>query len=75
MEQIIIRVKDKQKAKRLIDLLLVLDFVDSIEADEMVNDAEENTNHKEEEFFALAGLWQGRDINLETIRQQAWPRR
>ena len=30
MEQIIIQVKDKEKAKVLLDLLAVLDFVDSV---------------------------------------------
>lgn len=26
----------------------------------------------EEDFFSSAGLWQDRDINQETLRQQAW---
>jgi hypothetical protein len=75
MEQIIIRIKDKQKARRLIDLLAVLDFVDSIEAEEAVSPiGDDTTQEATDDFFALAGLWQGRDISQETIRQQAWPR-
>lgn len=27
---------------------------------------------KEEDFFSLAGLWQDREISLESIRKQAW---
>lgn len=76
MEQIIIRIKDKQKARRLIDLLKILDFIDSIEADDMVISMKEaNLMKEEDDFFALAGLWQGRDISQERIRQQAWPAR
>ena len=74
MEQITIRIKDKQKATRLIDLLALFDFIDSIEANETVNEHEEKTSQIEQDFFALAGLWQGRDISQETIRQRAWPR-
>ncbi len=75
MEQIIIHIKDKQKARRLLKLLEVMDFVDSIEADEtIINNKEETSQQENDDFFALAGIWQGRDINLKTIRQQAWPR-
>ncbi|MEZ4512338.1 MAG: hypothetical protein R3C62_10710 [Chloroflexota bacterium] len=74
MEQIIIHIKDKQKARRLFDLLAVLDFVDSVETSEMLMEREVDTDQINEDFFALAGLWQGRDISQETIRQQAWPR-
>jgi hypothetical protein len=75
MEQIIIHIRDKEKAKRLIDLLSILDFVDFVEANE--DDTENNsvTDRKEEDFFAVAGLWEGREINLEIIRKQAWPAR
>jgi hypothetical protein len=76
MEQIIIRIKDKQKARRLVDLLKVLDFIDFIEATETaLNQEETNLKKEEDDFFALAGLWQGRDISQEMIRQQAWPTR
>lgn len=27
---------------------------------------------KEEDFFSLAGLWQDREITIESIRKQAW---
>ena len=75
MEQIIIRIKDKQKARKLIDLLTVLDFIDSIEADAtvIISSEEASRQQEEDDFFALAGLWQGRDISQEIIRKQAWP--
>jgi hypothetical protein len=75
MEQIIIQVKNKEKAKVLYELLTALDFVDAVETfstgeHETALFTEAETN----DFFALAGLWEGRDITLESIRQKAWPR-
>ncbi|WLE96715.1 MAG: hypothetical protein QTN59_18785 [Candidatus Electrothrix communis] len=32
MEQIVVQVRDKEKAKMLLDLLTALDFVDSVQA-------------------------------------------
>jgi len=69
MEQFVIQVKNKEKAKILYELLASLDFVEFVRTVTKENDAEEA-----EDFFALAGLWEGRDISLESIRQQAWPR-
>jgi hypothetical protein len=69
MEQIVIQVKNKEKAKILHELLASLDFVEFVRMATKDNDTEET-----EDFFALAGLWEGRDISQESIRQQAWPR-
>jgi hypothetical protein len=73
MEQILIQVKNKEKAKILLELLKALDFVEFIKT----NDEEETDLSAETEtadFFSLAGLWEGREITLESIRQQVWPR-
>ena len=74
MEQIVIHVKDKKKAKALLELLKALDFVESVDLsleDEVESgEATEGTR----DFFALAGIWKGREIDLGSIRQQAWPR-
>lgn len=73
MMEIIIRVRDEHKAQLLREILASLDFVDAI--DSRKEEATETTPEKEEaNFFALAGLWAERDIDLESIRQQAWPR-
>ncbi len=73
MEQIIVQVRDKEKARMLLELLAALDFVESVKTSR----AEAATESQEypSDFFALAGLWQERDTSLESIRQQAWPRR
>ncbi len=74
MEQIIIKIKDQKKAKTLLDFLKSLDFIDSITEKDLPI-ANVLTASGEKEFFALAGLWAGRDISLQSIREQAWPYR
>lgn len=74
MEQITIRIKDKKKARRLVDFLRTLDFVEKVSSSN-VADFEETQKTLEEDFFALAGLWAERDISLQSIRERAWPYR
>jgi hypothetical protein len=71
MEQITIRVKDKNKARWLREFLKSLDFVDLVVSEDIENEIQ---RMDEDNFFALAGIWQGRDISLDSIRQKAWPR-
>jgi hypothetical protein len=68
MEQIVVRVRDKEKAKMLLDLLTALDFVDSVQADQ----GETSEQDTQEDFFSIAGIWQDRDITQESIRKEAW---
>lgn len=75
MEQITIRIKDRKKAQTLLDFLRSLDFVESITEKDLSDVEESKVADGEKEFFALAGLWAGRDISLKTIREQAWPYR
>ena len=74
MEQITIKIKDQKKAKTLLDFLKSLDFIDRITEKE-VSTVKAPSASGEKEFFALAGLWAGRDISLQSIREQAWPYR
>ena len=69
MEQITIRVLNKEKAKLLFDLLRSLDFVETVETTD-----ELQSEKSDDDFFALAGIWADRDITQESLRQQAWPR-
>jgi hypothetical protein len=73
MEQITIRIKDRTKAQTLIDFLRTLDFVETISEKELSD--ESRSVNEETEFFGMAGLWEGRDISLKTIREKAWPYR
>lgn len=74
MEQITIRVKDKDKAKVLFDLLRALDFVDSIDTNSS-QESESDQSAENDAFFSLAGIWSDREITQELLRQKAWPHR
>jgi lipopolysaccharide biosynthesis protein len=74
MEQIIIRIKDKQKAQTLMDFLRTLDFVVSIASADLPAKGKEQSA-RDADFFALAGLWSGRDVTLRSLRERAWPYR
>ncbi len=73
MEQIVIQVKDGSKTEWLIELLRSLDFVQSVT---FAAEEEEPTLSPtdKDDFFEIAGIWEGRDVEIETLRQQAWPR-
>ena len=74
MEQITIRIKDKKKAQTLLDFLKSLDFIESISEKDL---SVEKTSVKkgEKDFFSMAGFWAGRNITIQSIREQAWPYR
>ncbi len=67
MEQITIRVQNKEKARLLFDLLRSLDFVEAVETTN-----ETSTEIKNGDFFALAGLWTDRDVTQDSLHQKAW---
>ena len=69
MEQMVIRINNQRNASLLSNLLRSLDFVESIEIN---SDVKPVTS--EDDFFALAGIWQDRDINQAMIREKAWPK-
>jgi hypothetical protein len=74
MEQIVIQVKDKEKAKVLRELLTALDFVDSVKSDIVDEVASESEDvGSSSDFFSPVGMWQDRDISLDSIRKKAWP--
>ena len=73
MEQIMVQIKDKHKAKILVELLTSLDFVNVVTKSKQ----EENSQaikEKSVDFFSYAGLWADREIDTQSIREKAWPR-
>lgn len=74
MEQISIRVRDRKKADALLKFLKTLDYVESISSLD-IPETESSSNADDADFFALAGLWAGRDITQDSLRRQAWPGR
>ncbi len=75
MEQIVVQVKNKHKAKMLFELLTSLDFVNVVKTSEQGDEViQKTTSEKSLDFFSFAGLWANRDISVKSIRQKAWPR-
>lgn len=62
MEKITLTIKDSRKKNFLLELLRQFDFVEI-----------QKKSEKEDvyDFFASAGLWKGRDINADKLREQA----
>ncbi len=74
MEQIVIQIENKEKAQLLLELLKALDFVDLVNVRSEEAELDVTSQEESSDFFSLAGLWEGRDITLTSIRRQAWPR-
>jgi hypothetical protein len=68
MSVVVLKIKDEEKGKFLLDFLKQLDFV-AIE-EEPVKKEDQPTG--KESFKDLFGIWKDRSIDLETIRQKAW---
>ncbi|WP_414546191.1 DUF2281 domain-containing protein [Nostoc sp. CCY0012] len=53
----------------------VIEFVEFLEfqADRQQQDQQPETPpQQDQDFFALAGIWEGKNITLDTIRKDAW---
>jgi hypothetical protein len=69
--ELIVKVDNNYKAEMLSKILTDLDFVSSVEIVSKVS-AENLTTNNEQDFFALAGLWENRDYTADSLRQAAW---
>lgn len=74
METITIKVKSGEEAQFLIDMVRKLDFVTSIETigSSTTSKLPKGKFSSEKEFLSMCGLWKGRDISAEKIREKAW---
>ncbi|MGK7933680.1 MAG: hypothetical protein AB4041_19925 [Microcystaceae cyanobacterium] len=69
MKQLVIQITDTEKAEMLSKILASLDFVEAVK----ITEDQPITSETEEDFFALAGLWENREnLSIDTIRQTAW---
>jgi len=75
MTQILVQVKDQKKSNVLLELLKSLDFVDSVYTINKEVDTPIANEDDSLDFFSMAGIWEDREITLESIRQKAWRRR
>ncbi len=75
MEQIVIQIETTEKAQLLLELLKALDFVDLVNVRSEEAELDVTSQEESSDFFSLAGLCEGRDITLTSIRRQACPRK
>lgn len=69
MEVIRIKVRDSKNAAVLREFLKTLDYVESVSVE---NADKQRQSANETAFFTLAGLWAGRNVTQESLRQKAW---
>ena len=75
MESITVTVDNQEKARMLSELLKALDFVNEVKLNRTSQQPTDEEKDGDTDFFALAGLWKDRQVDIETIRRQAWPER
>ena len=69
MNKILINIKDKSKMHIVVSLLKELPFIEFREL------GKENKIGKASDFRELYGIWKGREVTLDDLRQKAWQRK
>jgi hypothetical protein len=67
MSQLVLNIKDENKAKALLKILESMDFVEIEQSSESKERAKTHSN-----FFDSAGIWKNRSIDSEDLRHRAW---
>lgn len=67
MSKVIIDIKDKTKEKVFINFLKSIPFI-------VVQEKPEIRTRNHDDFKKIFGIWKGRNINLQDIRNKAWNR-
>ena len=73
MDTITLKIKNRKKLNHLLAFLRDLDFVEVLQNTPGVEQEKKTTGN--DDFFALAGMWEGRDLTAEDLRTKAWPRK
>jgi len=79
MKTVIIQIKDNKVLKILqslkeIDLIKFINPSDNYSKTGLYQLKPKNKSGKDS-FFDLAGIWEGRNINIKSLRSKAWPDR
>ncbi len=69
MDKILINIKDKSKAHIVISLLKELSFIEFREL------GKASKTGKASDFRELFGIWKGKEVTLDDLRQKAWQRK
>jgi hypothetical protein len=75
MTEITIRSNNNIAIQKLIDFLQLFDFQIIKKREVPVDELDDDlpiTYAEEPDVLALAGIWEGKNITLEEIRQKAW---
>ncbi len=74
MKQITLSVAD-HKLQTFLTFIEDLSYVQVVEAssDELPETTSSNESPHTDDFMALAGMWEDRDITAEELRAKAWP--
>ncbi len=67
MSKLIIDIKDKSKEKTFIDFLKSIPFI-------TVQEKSKTGIKSKKEFRKLFGIWMGRDVSQDALRDRAWNR-
>jgi len=71
--KIVLHVQDPHKATKLLEYLRACEFVSGIQTSNIDEKIGIRKNIPEKaDFFTGAGLWEKRDITLDSLRRQAW---
>ena len=60
-------IKNESKKESFLNFLSTLDYIEIKSQEE-----EKQPNSKKDKFNEFAGLWQNKNIDLQTIREKAW---
>lgn len=76
MKQLTLNVAD-HKLQTFLDFIADLNYVEVIGtvSEETKAFSASSSSADSDDFMALAGMWEGRDINAEKLRTKAWPMR
>ena len=60
-------IKNESKKESFLNFLSTLDYIEIKSQEE-----EKQPNSKKDKFNEFAGLWENKNINIQTIREKAW---
>lgn len=75
MSTITLKIENKKKLDHFLAFIKDLDFVEVVSTDDSSSDKQVKINSAEEDFFALAGMWENSDVSANELRSKAWPKR
>lgn len=75
MSTITLKIENKKKLDHFLAFVKDLDFVEVVSKTETGTDKQIEISSAKKDFFALAGMWEDRDISANELRYKAWPKK